>query len=116
MVYPAVRMTQFYSVAFNESIEVIFPQLELINTGELKKYLDSKQSGMLSIAPCCLTLDLDSGSMSIVGYRISKTQWILTEDGRGDITIFKHGLSNENIHTAITYLYHMYANLTAVKS
>ena len=116
MVYPAVRLTQFYSAAFSESIEIIFPRLDLINMDELKKYLDSKQSNMLSIVSRCLTLDSESRSIAIVGYRISKTQWILTEDGRGDMTIFKHNLSDEDIHTAVQYLYHMYNNLTAVKS
>lgn len=116
MVYPAVRLTQFYSVAFSESIEIIFPRLDLINMDELKKYLDSKQLNMMSIVPRCLSFDLDSRTIAIVGYRIGKTQWILTDDGRGDMTIFKHNLTDEEIHTAITYLYHMYQNLTAVKS
>jgi hypothetical protein len=107
MVLPAFRLHQMYAVAFSKDIEVIFSDLDAVNQSELKAYLDSKQEGRVHIVNQALTLDLKDRTMTIVGHKIRDNTWIIGEDRCGDILIFKHSLSNEDIYVAIQYIYHM---------
>ncbi len=100
-----------YSIAFSKDMDVILTNLDLINIDELKEFLDSKQSGKVNVVSHALSLDLKGDSIAIVGHKIRENTWIISEDRSGELMIFKHNISDEQIRTALDYTYHMCNNL-----
>jgi hypothetical protein len=109
MVWPAVRLHQFYSVNFYDGLDIIFEDLSMINLEALKEVIATKTMGNITISNV-LKINTEDKSMLIVGHKINKTTYIVKKYTSGDLMWTKYKCSNEDILTAIEYLYNICNN------
>ena len=111
MVFPAVRLHQLYSINFYDGLDIIFEDLDIVNMDRLKEVVTTKELGYIEIVNKRLSINTNTSSITITGHKINDSTYIVKRDGTGDIFIIDYKCSNENVLTAIEYLYHMYRSL-----
>ena len=111
MVFPAVKLHQLYSLNFYDGLDIIFEDLDIVNMDNLKEIVKTKQLGRIEIVDKSLTMNTDTKSITIIGHKINETTFIVKRDGSGDIFIMTYKCSDENVLTAVEYMYHMYKSL-----
>lgn len=107
MVWPAIRLHQFYSINFYDGLDIIFEDLSMINLDAIKEIVTEKLSGNITIVDRALKINTEDKSMLIVGHKINKTTYMVKKDTSGDLLWQKYKCSDEDIITAIEYLYDM---------
>ena len=111
MAYPAVKLHKLYSLNLYEGIDIIFEDLGMINFAALEEVVKTKPEGSIQLVENILTINTSNKSITIVGNMINASTYIVNKRGGGDITLLTYKCPNENIFTAIEYLYHMYKYL-----
>ena len=110
----AVKLHQLYSIHFSNTLDVIFEDISMVNISNLKDSITNLKSNTLTsfyIVDNKFLVNMLDNTITLTGYKINNTTWILPKDGRGDGFIITHTLSKESMLTAIEYLYHILSGL-----
>jgi hypothetical protein len=108
MVFPAIKLNKLYSLNLYEEIDIIFEDLSILDIDSLKEVVSRKKFGNISIVKNSVSINTDTKIIKIIGYKINNSSYIVNREGNGDINVAMYKCSDENILTAIEYLYHMY--------
>ncbi len=111
MVYPAIKLHKLYSLNLYEGLDIIFEDLAMINYTALEEVVKTKSLGNIQVVDKILSINTQNKTITIVGNKINDSTYIVNKQGRGDITLLIYKFPDENILTAIEYLYHMYNSL-----
>jgi tryptophan synthase alpha subunit len=111
MVYPAIKLHQLYSLNLYEGLDIIFEDLSMLNTEELERVIKTKELGHISIVNFILSVNTNDKTIKLIGNKINDSTYIINRNGGGDIILLSYKCEDNNILTAIEYLYHMYKNL-----
>lgn len=105
--YPAVNLNQLYSLHLYDGLEIIFEDLNMLDSNVLKEV---NNLDIIQIVPNII-INMNKKLITIIGYKINDSTYMVNRDGRGDVVTFVYQCSNEDIITGIGYLYQMYKNL-----
>ena len=108
--YPAVKLNQLYSLNLYDGLNIIFENLKMLDFKVLKDIKEKKKLDIIEIVPT-VVINMKKQHITIFGYKINNSTYIVNCDGRGDIFTLRYQCSNEDIITAIEYLYQMYKNM-----
>jgi hypothetical protein len=106
MQFPCIKLYQLYSFCVEDSVRVIFEELDMVNIEEIHDAIQSKRNGVVSIADS-LRLDTSTKTIQLTGYQLNKNTWIVTKDKKGDGYSIQCTADKKDIQTALEYLYHM---------
>ena len=107
MVYPAVKLNQFYSLNLYDGLDIIFEDLDMIDLDVIKEAVKNKYSGNIVLVNNVLSINTKEKSITIIGYKINNSTYIVNNKGSGDITLIKYKCNDDVIFTGLEYLYHM---------
>ncbi len=111
MVFPAIKLHQLYSLNLYDGLDIIFEDLSMLNIECLKEVVETKKLGYISIVNNILSINTNEKTIQVIGNKINNSTYIVNREGKGDIILLKYKCSDENILTAMEYLYHMYRTL-----
>jgi hypothetical protein len=109
MYYPKINLHQLYSLNVCNDIDIIFESLEMLVS--LEELIKTKKFDNIVIVPNILTINTTDCVITLIGYKINDTTYIVNKEGNGDTIKIKYTCSKENIITGIEYLYHIHKNL-----
>ena len=115
MSFPCIKLYQLYSFCLEESVKVIFEDIDMVNIEDIHDAIESKRDGLIRITDTGFSLDTRTNTIQLTGYRLNKTTWIVTKDKQGDGYCIQISATKKDIQTALEYLYHMISNLDTKK-
>lgn len=105
--YPAIKLNQLYSLHLYDGLDIIFEDLKMLDSNVLKEV---NNLDIIQIVPNII-INMNKKLITIIGYKINDSTYMVNRDGRGDVVTFVYQCSNEDILTGIGYLYQIYKNL-----
>jgi hypothetical protein len=111
MVFPAIRLHQLYSLNLHDGLDIIFEDLSMLDMKVLEDVVNTKRLGNIQIVDKILSINTNTKTVTIFGYQINDSTYIVKRNGSADITMITYKCSDKDVLTAIEYLYHMYKNL-----
>lgn len=112
MLYPAIQLHQLYSINLSDDIHIILEDLHMVNHNELKNIIQSKQFELISVVKDSLYINTATQTISIVGYKINSSTYLLTKEGTGTTIHLPYTCTKETIQLAVECLYHLHQNWT----
>jgi len=112
MVYPAIQLHQLYSVNLSDDIHIILEDLHMVNSDDLKNTIQSKQYELISVVPNTFYINTVTQIISIVGYKINSSTYLVTKEGTGTTIHLPYTCTKDTIQLAIECLYHLHQNWT----
>ena len=105
MVFPTVKLHHLYSLNLYEDLDIIFEDLSMINMDNIKEA--SKKIDNIQIIDNKFSIDTVNCIITLKGYKINKSTYIVNNDSSGDVMFIKYKCDNKTILTGVEYLYHM---------
>ena len=105
----AIRQYNVTSL-YLDDIEILFENLSMIDNNIIKNVITTKKLGIIQIIPNILIINTSDKSITIVGYKINKSKYMLTCEGRGDTLTMPYKHSDEYMLKAIQKLYEAYTD------
>jgi len=109
----AIRQYNLSSLCLD--IEILFENLSMINN-VLNNVIKTKKLGIVQIVPNIVTINTFEKCITIVGYKMNNSKYIVNCEGRGDTFRISYTHSDEYILNAIQKLYEAYTNYLLLNS
>jgi hypothetical protein len=111
MVVPAVKLHMYYSLNLDESLDVIFEDIEMLDLDALNSIVKTKNVDIVSVIKNRFTINSQKKLITLNGYRINDTTFFIPKAVCEEVSFLNCDIKEKNILTGIEYLYHMYHNL-----
>lgn len=107
MLFPAIKQNKLYSVQFAEDLDIMFEDFDMIDIDNLEEIIKREKYDNIVLIPNTLSINTKNNTITIIGYRINESTWIVTKAGKGNIYINNYSCSNDTIIEGIKYIYHI---------
>jgi hypothetical protein len=102
-----VSRTVFKTLVFSDSLYIVFKNEEDIDYDSVYNFIKNQNALRKIIVSNCLTIDLDTNEITLRGYKLSDTMYIVSKETE---TVYKLINTQSEFHTKdlIARLHHMY--------
>ena len=93
-----------------DNIEIIFENLSMLDSKVLKNVITTKKLGIVQIVHNSVIINTQEKCITIVGYKMNNSKYIVNTEGRGDTFTLSYKHSDEYMLKAIQNLNNAYTD------
>jgi len=111
MIVPGVQLHKLYSLNVTKDIRILFEDLHSVDIHALRAALQQPNCKHIPLVKDGLYVNMVDKMISLVGYQLSDTLYVVTKELRGSTIHLPYECDNQQMVDAVGYLSHMYENI-----
>lgn len=108
--YPFIKVHNLHSLNLYEGLDIIFEDITMLDFKVLKEVTETNKLVDIHLVPGILIINTIEEYISIVGYKLNESTYIVNCNGKGSLINISYKCSEKDIIKGIGYLYEIYKN------